>query len=50
MLDPSSGWTERGALSLPSPLVATRTLRLDRHSGCAVLLEDGTVWWAAATL
>jgi len=45
--DPVAGWSERSRLALPSPVVATRSLRLDGNPGCVLLLEDGTVAWAS---
>jgi hypothetical protein len=50
IFDPAAGWSERSRLALPSPVFATRTLRLDRRPGSALLLEDGTVAWATPTV
>ncbi len=46
LLDPKGSWAERSRLALPSPVAATRPLRLDGRAGCALLLDDGTVAWA----
>lgn len=43
-------WSERPPLALPFPVVATRALPMDRGPGCALLLDDGTVWWATTRL
>ena len=50
IFDAAAGWSEGSRLALPSPVIATRTLRLDRRPGCALLLEDGTVAWATPAL
>jgi hypothetical protein len=46
VFDLAAGVSERPRLSLPSPVVATRALRLDRGVGCVLLLEDRSVVWA----
>jgi hypothetical protein len=50
IFDAAAGWSERPPLSLPFPVSATRALQLDRRSGCALLLDDGTVWRATTPL
>ena len=49
-LDPARGWAERSRVALPSAVVASRALHLDRRAGCALLLEGGSVVWVAAAL
>jgi hypothetical protein len=46
--DAAAGWSERSGLALPTPVVATHPLRLDGHPGCVLLLEGGSLAWAAA--
>jgi hypothetical protein len=48
--DPVAGWSERSRLALPSPVVATRSLRLDGNPGCVLLLEDGSLAWTSPVL
>lgn len=50
MFDAAAGWSERPPLALPFPVIASRALNIDRRPGCALLLDDGTVWWAAPTV
>lgn len=46
VFDAAADWMERAPIALPAPVAATRTLRLDGLDGCAILLDDGTVWWS----
>lgn len=48
ILDPARGWAERSRVTLPSAVVASRALHRDRHPGCALLLEGGSVAWAGS--
>ncbi len=48
IFDPAAGWSERTPVVVPSPIVATRRLRVERRAGCVLLLEDGSVAWVTA--